>query len=109
LERTSEELRALAGMTIDIQWLVSRLLHTAAPADAASLRGLQTLDHVSQTISGIAKFLEALAGMAPADCGVDAASAARVVTLSGLAARLSFADAADQAMHFDSDGDFHLF
>jgi hypothetical protein len=109
LDGTSRELRALAGMAIQIQCLVSELALEVAPTDATSLRGLQQLDHVTQSIAGIATFLEALAASAPAGCLLDAASAARHVDVSDLATRLSLADPVPVAAAHRSTGDCQFF
>ena len=92
LNGTSRELRTLAAMTIQIQCLVSQLALEIASTDTTSLQGLQQLDHVAQGIAGIASFLEALAATAPANCQLDAVSAARSVNVSDLASRLSLAE-----------------
>jgi hypothetical protein len=99
LDGTSRELRALAKTAIQIQCLVSELALEVAPTDTAGLKGLQQLDHVTQSIAGIASFLEALAATAPAGCNLDTASAARHVDVADLALRLSLVDAAPVAPH----------
>jgi len=99
LDGASRELRALARMAIQVQCLVSELALEVAPTDTAGLKGLQQLDRVTQSIAGIASFLEALAATAPAGCELDAASAARHVDVADLASRLSLADAAPVPSH----------
>ena len=109
LDGTSQELRALAAMTSQVQYLVSQLALEIAPTDVQSLLGLQKLDHVTQTISGIAKFLEALAAAAPANWQLDAVSASRRVNVSDLASRLSFADPTHAISQHRPAGDCHFF
>jgi hypothetical protein len=102
LDGTSRELRALARTAIQIQCLVSELALEVAPTDTAGLKGLQQLDHVTQSIAGIASFLAALAATAPGGCVLDVASAARHVDVADLALRLSLADAAPVPPHRSS-------
>lgn len=108
LEGTSRELRSLASMAIQIQCIVSELALQVAPTDTSSLRGLQQLDHVTQSIAGIATYLEALAEAAPSGCWLDAASAAQRVDVADLAARLSLAFPAKPTQQH-SNGDCQLF
>jgi hypothetical protein len=109
LDGTSRELRALAGMAMQIQCLVSELALEVAPTDTASLRGLQQLDHVTQSIAGIASFLGALAATAPAGCQLDAAAAASHVDVSELASRLSMAEPVPMAAPHRPNGDCQFF
>jgi hypothetical protein len=108
LYATSRELRTLAAMTIQVQGLVSQLAIQVAPTDATCL-GLQKLDHVTQMISGIASYLEALAATAPDNCAFDTASASHGVDLSDLASRLSFADPTHPSPSHRSLGDCLFF
>lgn len=109
LNGTSRELRTLAAMTIQIQCLVSQLALEIASTDTTSLRGLQQLDHVAQSIAGIASFLEALAATAPANCQLDAVSAALSVNIADLASRLSLAEPVRAIVQNVSGGDCHFF
>jgi len=109
LEGTSRELRALAGMLTQIQALLSQLVEDASRSPA-SLIGLQELDHVTQSVEGIASFLESLAASAHPRWRVDAASAARSVDMSGLASRLGSAEPGANATTLDlSTGDCDFF
>lgn len=109
LDGTSRELRALVGTAIQIQCLVSQLALEIAPTDTTSLRGLQQLDHVTQTIAGIASFLEALAATTPENYEVDAISAARVVNVSDLASRLGLGNSTRAIALHKPAGDCHFF
>jgi hypothetical protein len=109
LDGTSRELRALARTAIQIQCLVSELALEVAPTDTASLRGLQQLDHLTQSIAGIASFLESLAATAPAGCEVDAVAAARRVDVADLALRLSLADPVPAPLPHRSTGECQFF
>jgi hypothetical protein len=109
LGRMSRELRTLAGMTGQVQDLISRLVVVAAATDASSLRGLQRLDHIAQSIHGIASFLDMLAVTAPANCQLDALAASRAVSISDLAERLSLSDLPRPMGHHESSGDCQFF
>lgn len=112
LHRASRELRGLAGATDGIQCLVSELLLDHKSTDVTSLLELQRLDHLRQSIAGIADFLEALAAAAPPHWLLDAKAASQAVTVSELAWRL--APALDARLvhanaHSASLGDCELF
>ena len=110
LECTSRELRTISLMTEQVQDLVSRLVLDGRSVDVTTLRGLQKLDYVTQSIAAVACFLEGLAETTPASCYVDAVAASRLVILSDLASRLSLAGKGHHASaHHDSAGDCLLF
>jgi hypothetical protein len=109
LSCTSRELRTLAGMTNQVQSLISQLVLEATARDATTLRGLQSLDQIAQTIHGIASFLEALAAGAPTDCRLDVVAASRSVNVADLASRLGFAIPPRAITPQAPDGECHFF
>jgi hypothetical protein len=113
LHRTSRELRALAAATDTIQCLVGELLLERKPTDVTSLLELQRLDHLRQSIAGIADFLDALGTAAPSHWRLDAMAASRAVSVLELAQRLACAPDARPAAHATSHaadlGDLELF
>jgi hypothetical protein len=113
LHRTSRELRALAAATDTIQCLVGELLLERKPTDVTSLLELQRLDHLRQSIAGIADFLDALGTAAPSHWRLDAMAASRAVSVLELAQRLACVPDARPAAHATTHaadlGDLELF
>lgn len=86
LRRIAAELRDLARTVDDLQQAVGGL--AGAARDAGAMRQLQNFDSLSQNLSGVADFTEALGEAAPERWRLNPHSASRVVRLSDLAARL---------------------
>jgi len=92
LQATARETSEIAGLACSLQSALSPL-RTAAEQGRHAAIELQSLDVITQRLAGISDFLNALALRLPPHWMCDVAAAARVVTLSDLALRLSCADA----------------
>jgi len=106
--RVGEEMRDLADGMHRIQSLVSLLVREDAFNEGRNVREMQSLDLIAQKLGCLAEFLGNLGEDIPDFWRVDAHSAARVVVLSDLAARLTVSDPyADFAAALP--GDFETF
>lgn len=88
LRAVGRELADLGRMASELQAVVGPPAPAGGP-DGASLYRLQTLDILTQALHGASDFLCALAPTVPAHWLCDPARAARAVSLSDLARRLS--------------------
>jgi hypothetical protein len=88
LRRIAVELRGVAQTVDDLQLALGSLFSSGAARDVSAIRQLQNFDSLSQAISGIADFTQALGGDAPEHWRLNPHPASRVVRLSDLAARL---------------------
>lgn len=108
LETVGRELRELAvrvdGMHILVANGASRLA-----SDPACIEAAQGIDVVSQHLAAIADFLGVLGLNLPEDWMVDPAPAAKVVTLSALAAKLGCPDAARNLAGSPAAAEWELF
>jgi hypothetical protein len=108
LRRIALELRGVAQTVDDLQPAVGSLIAGDGARDAGAMRQLQNFDSLSQTLSGIADFTQALAAIAPDHWRLDPQPAARVVPLSGLADRLA-ATERRPALDAGAAGDVEIF
>jgi hypothetical protein len=108
VQRVGDEMRDLADGMHRIQSLVSLLVREDAFNEGRNVREMQSLDLIAQKLGCLAEFLANLGEDIPDFWRVDAHSAARVVVLSDLAARLTVSDPyADFAAALP--GDFETF
>ena len=96
LRRSSRELRKTITMVEEMEQIVGLAIALAGEAGSDQMLELQKLDHLQQKILGVADFLDALSGMIPPDCRLDAKGASRCVLLAELGAKLGSPDAPDE-------------
>jgi hypothetical protein len=108
LRRIAVELRGVAQTVDDLQLALGSLFSSGAARDASAIRQLQNFDSLSQAISGIADFTQALGGAAPEHWRMNPHPASRVVRLSDLAARL-VANERTRAPDASAAGELELF
>jgi hypothetical protein len=90
LRQLAHELAALQRMADEIEDAVDGMIaREAGMLDAASMRKLQLLDILKQSLLALAGFAERAAALAPPAWRIDGGAAAAGVTLSGLAQRLA--------------------
>jgi hypothetical protein len=94
LDLVGRELRELSLRVDDMHVLVGGETAGQPVTDPAYIEAAQNIDLVSQHLAAIADFLGVLQLTTPPQWVMDPAPAARVVTLSALAARLGCPDAA---------------
>jgi hypothetical protein len=108
-------LRTVGRELADLGRMASNLQAVLGPTepwlgrDGAVLRRLQSLDALTQSLHGVAEFLQALAPTVPPHWSCDAARAAEGLTLSDLAGRLAQRVADAAALQADEAGEFELF
>ncbi len=88
LLETGRELRALAENVDEMESLIGNLIVAGAFGGSQSVYQLQYLDHLRQSLGGIADFLEAISKSLP-DHHIDALAATASLTLCDLSRRLS--------------------
>ena len=88
LEAVGQEVARLGQVASDLQEVLSPLA-CAFGKDGQTAEDIQALDLLSQHLCGVADFLGALVPTLPIEWTADAAAAARTLTLSSLAQRLS--------------------
>jgi hypothetical protein len=81
----AREMAALVEESIRLQHLLGELLQERETLYPDSVYGLQSLDHSTQTIEAAAVFLDALSKELPAHWRVNAANAARCVSIGRFA------------------------
>ena len=111
IERTTRELRAIAASVDELEHVVGAALTLAgsgAPSNSHILE-LQSLDVVRQKVAGVADFLDALNETIPQAWRVDAEAAARVITLSDMAARLAGVETEMDRANFAAPEAYDLF
>lgn len=89
LQSTADELRDLARKTDHIQAIVSKMVTEGANISDSHIYELQSLDHITQSIDGLADFLQALSTDTPQEWAYKDLKAVDCVKLEALAARLS--------------------
>jgi hypothetical protein len=89
LARIAGELRALVATADELQSVVGDLVMAEPRRGADHMAPLQGLDRLSQTLAGMADFLQALSQAIPRNCQADARAAAAGMTLAELASRLT--------------------
>ncbi|PHR92859.1 MAG: hypothetical protein COA69_05910 [Robiginitomaculum sp.] len=89
LQTTADELRDLARKTDHIQAIVSQMITEGVDVSDTHIYELQSLDHITQSIDGLADFLCALSTDTPKDWAYTDLKAADCVKLEALAARLA--------------------
>ncbi len=89
LARIANELRVLAWTSDKLQDAISPVFLANGSADSSSIATLQSLDLMSQSISGIAQVVDALTRVDACQCAVDPAESCRGLTLSALAERIA--------------------
>lgn len=112
LQITAKVLRELARKTDHIQDIVGQVIRNASrsgeAASDAHIKELQSLDHITQSIDGLADFLGALAEDTPTEWKYADLNAVKSVKLEALAAQLSGAKAPVTESD-ETDGDLDLF
>jgi len=106
---TSSELQLLFAHSKSLQDLLSEVI---SPNDkipnSATIQQLQSLDYLTQSLSELAGFWDALAKHTPDEWEIE--SAVKVdVKLQGLSDRLSGKEVRPVCSKFDEDGTLHLF
>jgi len=106
---TSSELQLLFAHSKSLQDLLSEVI---SPKDktpnSATIQQLQSLDYLTQSLSELAGFWDALAKHTPDEWEIE--SAVKVdVKLQGLSDRLSGKEVRPVCSKFDEDGTLHLF
>jgi hypothetical protein len=109
LGRTTSELRAIVASVDDLEHAVGAMLSPSPTPSNTHIQELQSLDMIRQRVAGIADFLEALNETVPEIWRVDANSAARLVTLADMAARLSGAETDTDRANFAAPEAYELF
>lgn len=108
-------LRAVGREVADLGRVASNLQGVLGPAepwlgrDDAVLRRLQSLDALTQSLHGVAEFLQALASALPPHWSCDPAQAADELTLSDLAGRLALEAPGAAVRREEEAGEFELF
>lgn len=87
LDRVAEEVSELVRLGEEMQRVVSRL--ATGHADPQTLMDAQVADLLSQRMEGLAEFMRALAQAVPGEAVIDIERAARVLTLTDQARRLT--------------------
>lgn len=88
LGRVAGELATLAALGTDLQDALGTNAF-AGDVPAASVRSMQNLDLMTQTLGALSRFMAVLAGDAAGTKTVDVAAALRTIDLSSVAARLA--------------------
>ncbi len=110
LSATANELHDLAGRTAGMQILIGKVIANAELAAQSDLYELQQLDHITQSLEGLADFLTHLAISTPKNWHYPNLAAADVIKLEALAARLTGnACQINATLCEDSGGDLDLF
>lgn len=109
LQLVGRELRDLAVRVDDMHVLVGGNKPGQSAAEPGYVEAAQSIDVVSQHLAAIADFFGVLELTMPAHWAVDTAPAARVVTLSALAARLGCPEAARAIADPAAGNDLELF
>ena len=109
LLRACGELRDTEAHLAKFESLVCDLISTAANPDNRSIADLQSVDHIRQTILGVASFLESIGDSCGAGWKIDASKASAAVTLHNLAARLRKGCVVTQNHDQPPDRGYHLF
>lgn len=89
LSRIERELRDLASASDELQTVISPALSVDQLLKTGLFPAVQSLDHMSQTLCAIADFVKAVASTVPNKWQIDPRSAAVVLSLADLAARLT--------------------
>lgn len=108
MDRVGTEMRELAAVVNDLEMLVGNLVIAGAFGSTTSIYDLQKLDHLRQSIGGIAEFVEGIGRCADPAWKVNVPKAAEAVTLAELCDRLrgiKTFDASPGDMDFFSDED----
>jgi CelD/BcsL family acetyltransferase involved in cellulose biosynthesis len=108
LRRVGRELAHLGRVLEQFENLTIPFILEAGRRDVDLLHQVQGVDHIGQTLSGLADFLAALAPAASDRWRVDPRAAAGTVTLAELAARLALSDEGGSTCP-DERGDVELF
>lgn len=108
LDAISREVTSAARATCELQETLSPLLCTLGQ-DECAIKDIQALDLIAQQLHGVADFLNALVPTLPAEWAGDATAAARAVSLSNLAGRLSGQQDTPNSAADHADSTFELF
>ncbi len=108
MANAAKELRTLTDSAHHMQTVVSKLIATSSTGADETIRDLQALDHITQSIEGLAHFLDALSEDTPAGWEYPDLAAADRVKLEDMARRLLNAEP-NCAAPDDRDGDLDLF
>lgn len=109
LSGVAAELSKLAEMSERLQIDISELLKEHNDASSLKVYKLQNLDHITQLLSGLAAYMNEIAGAVPRDWPIDAAKAAQAILLADLASRLSHARDGELPPHETNAGNCSLF
>lgn len=88
MSNAATELRTLTESAHHIQNVVGKLISAAPSGAEETIKDLQSLDHITQSIEGLAQFLDALSGDTPSDWKYPDLAAADRVKLEDMARRL---------------------
>lgn len=89
LDLAAREAHDLVDLGDHVQGVISRLVAAALPTDPSVMMDAQTADLLSQRLEGLARFVRALAEVAPHDLAADVDAAIDTLTLAEQARRLS--------------------
>lgn len=109
LKNTAVELQVLAHKSDHLQIIIGQIVNDSANATDSQVRDLQALDHLTQSLDCLAKFLTSLSQDTPSDWVYPDVQAAQCVTLASLAARLEGKPQQIVQNGNDADGDLDLF
>jgi hypothetical protein len=103
LQQLARELAELQEMVAEMESAVDDMIERqAGTLDARSIRNLQLLDILSQTLSALSAFAGLTAALSSADWRVDAGAATAGLKLASLAQRLARGAAAEEQEDADS-------
>ncbi|MBL4870420.1 MAG: hypothetical protein JKX72_05650 [Robiginitomaculum sp.] len=109
LQNTANELRALTDKTAHIQTVIGKLMATCSADATDTLHDLQSLDHITQSIEGLAHFLDALSGDTPAHWQYPDLVAVNKVKLAELAQSLLSSTDCEPIVTESVSGEMDLF
>ncbi|PHR60751.1 MAG: hypothetical protein COA43_06345 [Robiginitomaculum sp.] len=108
LKNTAAELQMLAHNSDHLQIIIGQIISGGANATDSQIRDLQALDHLTQSLDCLAKFMTNLSQETPSHWVYPDIQAAQCVTLASLASRLEGKIQSVQNSN-DMDGDLDLF
>lgn len=108
MANAAKELRTLTNSAHHIQGVVGKLIANSPSGADETIRDLQALDHITQSIEGLAQFLDALSGDTPSNWEYPDLAAADRVKLEDMARRL-LNKPPNCSPPSDDDGELDLF
>lgn len=103
------ELRMLVAAFGAVEAAVDAIVAESHRKDARTVRDLQNLDLLAQSLQALATFTEDLSASVPQAWQVDTATAARSLTLAALARRLRLSSIAPAADHKPTTSELEMF